>query len=1300
MYPVPAEITVLAVDDDKKFTEIISCYLSEDPRYIVITAESGKEALDIISTHQVSAIIADYQMPEMDGLDLLRILRNEGNDIPFIIFTGQGCESVAIEALNEGADFYLIKGEDPGPQFLVLRNNLGEIVSKRQADAALILSETENRRILSLLRATLDATEDGILVETIRGDIAWYNERLLQLLNLNADQVEGRKLDEVISSILTQLKDPSVFSETKGEERTSNSDQTYELITFKDGRIIERHARPQICEGALVGRVWSYHDLTARFKAEQALRESRDRFRILFDNSPISHQALAEDGTILEVNQTFLSMLGYAREEIIGRQFNDLCDPSNHDIFSACFLNIKAGIPAYSHELILLHKDGTQIIVIADCLAVKIHDGSILQIQCALRDITSQRKTEEQLLWTESLLEEVVELLPFGICVTEKKENNIIFENTRFNEIWQLNRKSESESLDITLDKVMNNCHAEIKGGYLIGEDQSGLKPEDSSTEIILPEKRTLRSYRREFPNNNNDNRILWAFEDISRFKNQEEEIRKYARRLEILSKMISLSSRATKVQSLCEFTLQSIVPLMSVDGGCLYLINQDKETADLIYSIGITDDLKREIQTIKTSDFPDILINGDYFFSENISDFSPELTGKYSVGSVTMVTLPGGGTILGVICLFNSRKSPLNPEEESILIGAGREIGGALVRLQDQEALRNARRNLDNLVNSINDMVFVIDADSSTILEVNEEVLRHLGYCREDLIGRPVHIPIFMGYQIFPSDLFTENTIVREHIIPTAEGNLIHVETSTAPGFWNVRNAIFCVARDITESIIVQERVKRSEERLRAIFESSPIGIELYDAEGFLIDLNGMVQEIFGVPDRSSLIGHSFFSLPHIRKDMFDEINLGKTVTYEHVLDFTGTEQSKIYHSYKHEPIEVRIITTPLHMSSAGDNSGYLVLIEDITERKKANRLLADSEAFNRGLVANLPDYLMIYNHEGEILFINPSGITGMRAEGVVLNGASIFDFIISEQQPFAKNQMERRMRGEGVSPYELRIIRQDGTMLDVMVQATVIPYQGSDAVLVVLTDITSRKEAEEQLEKYTQVLQMTVAALGSANKKLNLLSDVTRHDILNQIHVILNSLDLMKDESDSGTCSQFLHIVEDAVGIIERQIQFTRSYQDLGINTPEWQNLTNIIDKLTGLDGRITDNTEGYILHADPLLPKVFENLLDNSIRHGGKVTHVDVQSSVSDDGDIIITWSDDGKGIPESEKEKIFEKGYGKNTGFGLFLIREILALTQIQITEIGKEGKGACFKIRVPQGSYRIEGRSGLNYSNTL
>jgi signal transduction histidine kinase len=108
---------------------------------------------------------------------------------------------------------------------------------------------------------------------------------------------------------------------------------------------------------------------------------------------------------------------------------------------------------------------------------------------------------------------------------------------------------------------------------------------------------------------------------------------------------------------------------------------------------------------------------------------------------------------------------------------------------------------------------------------------------------------------------------------------------------------------------------------------------------------------------------------------------------------------------------------------------------------------------------------------------------------------------------------------------------------------------------------------------------------------------------------------------------------------------------------------------------------------LYADPMLEKVFENLLDNSIRHGGDIHSIRI--SAENRGNFLqVIWEDDGTGVADDEKTVIFERGYGKNTGLGLYLISNILAITGLTIAETGEYGKGARFEISCYLGSYRL------------
>jgi signal transduction histidine kinase len=113
------------------------------------------------------------------------------------------------------------------------------------------------------------------------------------------------------------------------------------------------------------------------------------------------------------------------------------------------------------------------------------------------------------------------------------------------------------------------------------------------------------------------------------------------------------------------------------------------------------------------------------------------------------------------------------------------------------------------------------------------------------------------------------------------------------------------------------------------------------------------------------------------------------------------------------------------------------------------------------------------------------------------------------------------------------------------------------------------------------------------------------------------------------------------------------------------------------------------GIQVFADPMLERVFFNLLDNSHRHGQRVSSIRVSVRMAGE-DLVVVWEDDGVGIPADEKEQIFERGFGKNTGLGMFLAREILSITGIAITEKGEPGKGARFEITVPKGAFRLSG----------
>jgi PAS domain S-box-containing protein len=258
-------------------------------------------------------------------------------------------------------------------------------------------------------------------------------------------------------------------------------------------------------------------------------------------------------------------------------------------------------------------------------------------------------------------------------------------------------------------------------------------------------------------------------------------------------------------------------------------------------------------------------------------------------------------------------------------------------------------------------------------------------------------------------------------------------------------------------------------------------------------------------------------------------------------------------------------------------------------------------------------------------------------------------------------------------VGDIEIRFTCADGRIRWALVSAADC---AEPAIYCTVVDISDQKQAQD--------------ALILANRKLNLLNNVTRHDILNQLTALIGYLELSKDDIKDAQLMTYVDKEEQAANAIRNQILFTRDYQNIGVHSPQWQNIAETVSlALATLDIhhiRITVNLVPVEVYADPLLEKVFYNLIENSLRHGERVTEIDIYSeSVSHGIDIII--KDNGAGIPNDAKERIFRREYFKHTGFGLFLTREILAITNLTIMETGIFGQGAMFVIHAPQGTYR-------------
>ena len=331
-------LTILYVDDEPDLLELGKIYLERNGEFLVDITTSASAAIIHLQSKKYDAVIADYQMPEMDGIQLLKhIRRHEQRGIPFILFTGKGREEIVIQALNEGADFYLQKGGEPVSQFAELAHHVRQAVQRSRAEESIRDYERREADILNFLPdATFAIDTKGIV-------IAW-NHAMEKMTGVPASCILGKgNYEQMIpffrqrSPILIDLvfarrdeiqeKYPGVRID--GEVLTA---ETFSADLNGRNAVLWGMAVPlHDTHGVVIGAIESIRDITDRRMVEDALKNREERYRLLLQNvndgTIVYHLSREGPGRILEVNDRICQILGYPPEELLQMAVTDLDVP-------------------------------------------------------------------------------------------------------------------------------------------------------------------------------------------------------------------------------------------------------------------------------------------------------------------------------------------------------------------------------------------------------------------------------------------------------------------------------------------------------------------------------------------------------------------------------------------------------------------------------------------------------------------------------------------------------------------------------------------------------------------------------------------------------------------------------------------------------------------------------------------------------------------------------------------------------------------------------------------------------------
>jgi PAS domain S-box-containing protein len=1254
-------LSLLIVDDEEEVLAITRLYLTSSYSFLVDTASSGSKALEKLNDQHYDAIVSDFEMEGMSGIDLLKTIRSGGDDIPFIVFTGRGRQEVVIESFESGADGYVQKGLDIQSQFAELAQKITTAIGKKQAEKKLRESEQKYRHLFEASDAGIAlheiiCNESGIPVDYRFLEVNPAYERIT---SLHGSDIIGKTVLEVLPNT------EPYWITTFGEVAITGKTIHFENYSRELGKFYEVTAyNPQKGQFACL-----VYDITEKKEQENQIVETNAFLENLITNANVPIIVWNPDFQITRINHASELLIGRPAQEVIGQPVSILLNFDQPEHSMRLIQTTHEGVRWETVEIPVVHQNGSVRSVLWNSATIFNSDGSTPVATIAQgRDVTIERFLEQEKEWAAIQIQENIAQLAIlndGIrnpltIITAYAD---MAGNDRISDCIQ-NEVLRIDEMVTNLDRQWVNSEKILE--YLTKHDE--IRPEFlpiystsrvNSGSLAHTDEQFFSIAEIEQPHGSK--KLLWeratllpdsegnrvCTKDSIRNQHEQEEA------------VGALRVERTRLKNIIEGT----------NAGTWEWNLQTNETIfneKWAEMIGYTlDELSPvSIVTWEMLTHPDDLRHARKLLTQHFAGELPyyacELRMKHKNGQ--WIWMQDRGRIV----TWTADGKPLLMFGLHIDITEQKLSENALILSETEKRI---------LIETIPDLIWLKDPDG-IYLSCNPAFEQFFGAKQKDIIGKT-------DYDFLDKDLadFFRNhdrrameankpTINEEWLTIADTGYHGLYETIKTPMRDSHGNLIgvLGISRDITSRMQAEEALRESEEKYRTIVETAQEGIWILDAEYRTVSVNAYMAELLGyTPDEMKGRPIIDFLYP-------EELQNHDLIAAERKKGIAGIFE-RLYLTKGGEKVWGIVSSTPIIRDNAF--AGAFAMVTDITERKQIESALRESEVKFRDFFNNTADAIAIHDMQDRFLEVNDEFCRRLgysREELLNLGPHDIDEPEYAELVPLHILDLQESSH----IVFETVHCAKDGTRIPTEISSRIFTYNQEPAILSICRDITERKKALE--------------ALWQSNQKLRLLTGLIRHDILNLLNAIHLYHSLAFNTPDHEVLFKYISLAREAGERIEAIIGFTREYEKFGITGSGWQRVHPIIESAKEEISPGTIIIENNVplaleIYADPIIRKVFTTLLENAIRHGKTLSHI--RFSVSEgEGDLAIVYEDDGIGIVAEEKEQIFEHGYGQNTGIGLFLSKEILSITGLSIRECGEETKGARFEILVPKGGFRI------------
>ncbi|MFH0794020.1 MAG: PAS domain S-box protein, partial [bacterium] len=964
-----------------------------------------------------------------------------------------------------------------------------------------------------------ESTTDGILVVDNDGKISGFNQQFAQLWRIPSTVLDSRDDDKALEFVLDQLKHPDQFIAKVRQLYSQPEAVSFDLLEFKDGRVIERYSQPQKLDGVSVGRVWSFRDITERIEAEAKRRRVEELYRKAITNiGGVPYQLDYATGKYVFMDEGIEQLTGYRAEEVSAPFLNSRLRRVNYlgqaKEFSGDegFRRSMAGeITQWRAEYLFEKKDGSLVWLADRSVPVTDPSGKITGSLGILEDITERKRAEEAVAASEEKYRTLYNSIQDGLVLVDM-QGRILECNQAYAEMLGITKEEATKLTYVQLTpEKWHAMEADIVERRIVETGYSDLY-----------EKEYIRKNGTAFPieirvwlvtDKQGGPKGMWAIvKDITERKRSESVTLAF----EALGRKLSSASTSEEA---AKIIVEIADDLFGWDACYLDLYLLDQDVVGSILNVDIVDGKRADVPPVRPTEKPTatqrrILEHGpELILREEPYEPTPglEMFGNKSrlSASIMLAPLRKDEKRIGILSIQSYTPNAYEENDLATFQALADHCAGALERISAQQALGESearyralfedspvslweedfsavKKRLDHLqASGIHDLqAYLRDhpeegsscAAMVKVLDVNRATLELYGTTdKEDLLGSLNKV-----FRQEPPDVFNDELLAvaqgrKVSQVETAMRTLGGVEKhvslrwSVASGHEKTMSRVLISCTDITERKQAEEKLRESEARLKEAQTLGRIGNWEFDVANQIVTWS---DETYRLYERDPAMGPpgveeeaAYYSPEQVKKlREYASCAIEQGRAFEYDLE-ARLPSGKIAHF-------------AATMRPGKDGTARVVrlfgTVQDITERKLAEEALRESEKKFRDLVENSLVGVYVIQ-DGIFRYVNPklAEIFGYESDQLIGKKGPM-DLTHPQYRPIVENNIAKRLSGEIHSVhYEFKGVTRDERAIDVEVYGSGTLYNGKAAVVGTLLDVSESKHSQQNLRDYSQRLE-----------------------------------------------------------------------------------------------------------------------------------------------------------------------------------------------------------------------------------